>query len=194
MQVFIFPQMIKRLFAAALLLAPGIVGAACYSHPETGVTYCTSAQECPAGKPAWSAATQACSARSTAPRPALCTGTDSGSYKPEIDADQARYFISAPAAMWSRVGGVVRVDGKAYVSVADADPIEFAVTLPVPSAPFAYFEDLVGEATAFFIPGIGQVYNQVGGDKAHVLIIGRSGRVNTELVHYSYTYRITGCH
>lgn len=47
---------------ALLLALPLLANGACYTHPDSGVTYCTSAQECPSGT-SWNAPTQACSTK-----------------------------------------------------------------------------------------------------------------------------------
>jgi hypothetical protein len=49
----------RTIFAALLLAASTLAAAVCYPHPETQVTYCTAAGECPAGT-TWAPSTQAC--------------------------------------------------------------------------------------------------------------------------------------
>lgn len=47
------------LAALVIALATPLAAASCFSHPDTGVMYCSSAAECPPNT-TWSSATQAC--------------------------------------------------------------------------------------------------------------------------------------
>lgn len=50
----------KGVMGALLLAIPWLAWAECFVHPDNGVTYCTSAEQCPQGS-RWNERTQACS-------------------------------------------------------------------------------------------------------------------------------------
>lgn len=115
-----------RSFLAALLCLPSFTFASCFVHPDSGVTYCTAAQECPAGT-VWSS--------SGACRVQAAAAPTSGVYIPAIYYPEGLGVIvwSEPkAAFWTRSGNIVTVAGS-IVQETSAGRAVFQAELPFPS-------------------------------------------------------------
>lgn len=81
----------KTLVAALLIVASPLASALCYVSPISGVTYCYSAQECPAAT-IWNPSSQACLPFPSQPVP----GTDSPHTPPAVCVARIEYQYAHP--------------------------------------------------------------------------------------------------
>jgi hypothetical protein len=178
-----------KIVLAALLFAPALDGASCFTHPETRTTYCAAASECPQGM-AWSQQTQACMVATAAP---TCDGVDAGVTPPTAltePAENARHVAAGPTT-WIRVKGVVHATGIAqFVAVSDG-MAQFYLSLPVPTT----FRDSLSLSGAVSTP-VEPVAISVAGlmdTEAVNFRIERARAGQHVVLQYSYAYPITGC-
>lgn len=169
---------------AALLLAPLTAAAACFIHPDTGTSHCSSAAECPSGSTGWNPATWACTA------PPACAGADSGAYTPGVERMINAYIVAPRRAFWTRVGAVVTVAGAVAFLPNGLGPTWFDLRLPIATT-FSAEDDAAGVMATRGEEGVG-IIAVPGASTVRFLYLGTGQYVN-EAGRYTYTYRIAEC-
>lgn len=178
-----------RTLLAALLLAPAIAGAACFQHPDSGATYCTSSAECPVGT-AWGPISQLCAPAATTQATPACTGVGSGTTTTmPLWALNVR-AVSTNIAHWTRIGPVVSVAGATNLVAEQAGLVQLYLLPPIDTEFTTHFQ-------------AAGVMTTRSGDTAEIVSVpvarevrlaweGPGALVN-DSVRYVYTYRISEC-
>jgi hypothetical protein len=174
----------RLLIAALLHAAPLVVHAACFSHPDTGVLYCSSAAEC--GSATWNPATQAC----TAATRARCTGSDSGTYTP-ASSGAMNAFAQPRKAFWTRLGAVVTVAGTVDVLTTGGGVVLFYLAPPIGTG-FASEDDAAGVGALRSEDAVG-IAADPASDALRVVLFGAGQQNYREQLKYTYAYRIADC-
>lgn len=167
---------LKTIISALLLALSMSASASCFVHPDTRITYCTSAAECPPST-SWSASTQAC-----AQAAAIATAPTPGAYMPIAlhTANVASLVIRK--AIWSRNGNAVTVSGAYQFQPRTAGYARVILELPIPAI-FGSAFDLSGTTTT----GNGLAGTvRAAGNAADVSILMPDTAVET--VQYIYAY------
>lgn len=177
--------------AAIALLASFGANAICYRHPDTGVLYCHQASECPANS-VWNYSNQACEqSRQPEVRAAGqdCTGTDAGTYVPQIISIQNALDSGAFQSTWTRVKNVMTVSGAFWVlPQQDGQVTRATLAQPAPSPQPDNFT-VVGVATAD-----GPTVSVRGSLSGSAEFESRGMTPGTSwVVRYVYSYPINNC-
>lgn len=181
----------KRLLAA-LLLAPGLATAACFTHPDTGRLHCSSGNDCPQPS-TWDSRTLACvppSLPPVTPGAPSCSGVDSGTYTPAGGQTFNVTYLEPRQAFWTRVSAIVTVSGSVWL-VAGGAELLFNLSPPIATR----FEDTDGLSGTMAVVhqaqarGVGSVPDT---GMARFFLTGQVDGANVN-VRYTYTYRIAEC-
>lgn len=166
-----------RIALAALLLVPGLAFAECYIHPDSGLTYCTAASECPANT-AWSSTTQLCAPGGA---PAAGPFKSSNSYVPTVLHSSNLGEIVMHKAIWSRNGNVITVNGAFIFRAAAAGFVRIVLSPPIATV-FASAWDVAGTVTTR--GGLAGAAYAAG----NAIEIGISATTTADTLSYAYSF------